>query len=155
MSFEHAEIHGVQIRDMVSLTGEGDPVYRGDLYLDGANVGSFEEDPDGGPTGIFVDDDMTEKLRERMDRYFQGEGLSVQDDDDYDLFFIRLIEMEELLSLFRDLKERGGLCLVADYTDDEMMVYEVAEEEGLDQLILEEKLEDYDVYRDFEDFVIA
>ncbi len=155
MAIEHGEIMGIQIRDMVPLSDQEDPVYRGDLYLDGVKVGSFEEDRDGGPTAVYVDSDVSDEMRKRMDAYFETEGFSVQEDEDYDLFFIRLIELEQLLQVFLDLPERGMAYLVADYTDEEMMVYEVENDMGLDQLILEEKLEDYDVYRSLEDFIIS
>lgn len=155
MSIKHAEIMGVQIRDMIPVSEEGDPSYKGDLYLDGAKVGSFEEDPDGGPAAVYVDSETSDVLKERMDGYFEMEGFSAQEEEDYDLFFIKLIELEELLQVFLQLPERGMSFLVADYTDEEIMVYEVENDTGLDQLIIEEALEDYDVYRSLEDFVVS
>ncbi|SMG39456.1 hypothetical protein [Dethiosulfovibrio salsuginis] len=155
MAIEHGEIMGIQIRDMVLVADQEDPIYRGDLYLDGVKIGSFEEDQDGGPTAIYVDSDASDSLRERMDSFFAKEGFSVQEEEDYDLFFIRLIELEQLLQVFLELPERGMAYLVADYTDEEMVVYEVENDMGLDQLILEGRMEDYDVYRSLEDFVIS
>ncbi len=155
MAIEHGEIMGVQIRDMVPLSEDGDPFFRGDLYLDGEKIGSFEEDPEGGPVAVYVDSERSDNLRERMDAFFGKEGFSVQEDEDYDLFFIRLIELEHLLQVFLDLPERNMAYLVADYTDEEMMVYEVENDLGLEQLLEEEALEDYDVYRTLEDFVIS
>ncbi|PIE55012.1 MAG: hypothetical protein CSA35_02675 [Dethiosulfovibrio peptidovorans] len=154
MVLEHAEIKGVQVRDMIPVEVDGDPLFKGKLYLDGSKIGTFEEDPDGGPTGVYVDSDSDEILRDRMDRYFQEEGMTIQDDDDYDLFFIRLIELEQLLHLFIDMTSRGGDLLVADYTGDEPVVYEVENEQGLGQLLSEEGLKEYDIYRNLDDFVV-
>lgn len=155
MAIEHGEIMGVQIRDMVPMSEDGEPFFKGDLYLDGSKIGSFEEDSDGGPVAVYVDSEVSDELRKRMDGYFETEGFSVQEEEDYDLFFIRLIELEQLLQAFLELPERGMAYLVADYTDEEMVVYEVENDMGLDQLILEGRMEDYDVYRSLEDFVIS
>lgn len=151
---EHAEIMGIQIRNMAPLEGKEEPIYKGDLYMDGVKIGSFEEDEDGGPTGVYVDSSMTDSLKDRIDRYFKSQDLTVEEEEDYDLFFIRLIELEELLHLFLDMRKRGPAYLVADYTDDEMMVYEVENDEGLQELADSEGLEDYDVYGSLEDFIL-
>ncbi len=154
MNMEHAEIMGIQIRDMIPVTEGDEPIYKGNLYMDGIKIGSFEEDSDGGPTGVYVDSEMTEALRERMDRYFETEGFSVEEEEDYDLFFIRLIELEQLFHLFVDLRKRGLAYLVADYTYEEMVVYEVENDQGLEELVKEDGLEDYDVYRSLDDFIL-
>lgn len=151
---KYSEILGVQLRELNDLNDGGEPSFSGDIYMDNEKVGSFEEDSDGGPMGLFVDDKHVDSLKSRMDRYFAKEGFEVQDDEDYELFFIRLIELQKLLELFQGNQEKGIKFLVADFTDEELNVYEVENEEGLDQLILEEKLEEYDVYGSESNFVI-
>lgn len=155
MAVEHANIMGIEIRDMEAMEGMEEPLYRGDLYMDGKKIGSFEEDRDGGPTAVYVESPVSDELRSRMDLYFQSLDLELEDEEDYDLFFLKLIELEELLGVYKEARKKGRAFLVADYTGDDAALYEADNEEGVKELVEAQGLEDYDVYGSLEDFVIC
>lgn len=152
-NIRYAQINGVELRGMEELGGE-EVLYRGTLYLDGKEIGSLEEDPEGGPISLDILPRYQEVLKSRINDYVRAMALEEGEIPHRDVFFLDLIDMQIFYDMYRQGVSEGYLCLVVDASGDDVEIYSVESEDDVEELVREKGLSDFEVYSSPKDFIV-
>ncbi|MCF4112770.1 MULTISPECIES: hypothetical protein [Dethiosulfovibrio] len=153
-NIRYAQINGVEIRDMKDLPGE-EVLYSGSLYLDGREIGTIEEDPEGGPISLDVFPRYEEVLKSRINDYVRAMALEEGEIPHRDVFFLDLIDMQIFYDMYREGLSEGYMCLVVDASGEDLEIYSVQSEEEVENLVREKDLSDFEVYASPTDFIVS
>lgn len=149
----YASINGIQLRDMVELDYEDEPLYSGKIYLDDKEVGSFVEAPDQ-PMKIDIFAAYQQVLNARINDYL----VEVADDGEHldrELFFVDLIQLQSYLELYKESVAEGYPYLIVNYGDTQIDFYSAEDEEQVEEVVNYNKLTTYQVYDSLDLFVIT
>ncbi|NCC96197.1 MAG: hypothetical protein EOM02_05085 [Synergistales bacterium] len=149
-----AQINGVELRDMEELDG-GEVLYRGKVYLDDKEIGTMEEDPEGGSVILDVLPRYQEVLKSRVNDYIKAMEMGGDEEvPDRDIFFMDLIDMQIFYDMYREGLSEGYFCLVVDASGEDLQIYSVETEDDVEELIREKNLTDFEVYSSPKDFIV-
>ncbi len=150
----YAQINGVELRNMEELGGE-EVLYKGTLFLDQKEIGTLQEDPEGGPVLLDVLPRYQEVLKSRINDYIKAMAMEDEELPDRDIFFLDLIDMQVFYDMYREGLSEGYFCLVVDASGDDLQVYSVETEDDVEELVREKNLTDFEVYSSPKDFVVT
>nr|WP_321502725.1 hypothetical protein [uncultured Dethiosulfovibrio sp.] len=150
----YAQINGVELRDMEELGGE-EVLYRAKIYLDEKEIGTMEEDLEGGSVVLDVLPRYQDVLKSRINDYIKAMEMDGDEETpDRDIFFMDLIDMQIFYGMYREGLSEGYFCLVVDASAEDIQIYSVETEEDVEELIREKNLTDFEVYTSPKDFII-
>lgn len=150
----YAQINGVELRDMEELDGE-EVLYRAKVYLDEKEIGTMEEDLEGGSVVLDVLPRYQDVLKSRINDYIKAMEMDGDEETpDRDIFFMDLIDMQIFYGMYREGLSEGYFCLVVDASAEDIQIYSVETEDDVEELIREKNLTDFEVYSSPKDFII-
>ncbi|SMG32253.1 hypothetical protein [Dethiosulfovibrio salsuginis] len=151
----YAQINGVELRDMEELNGE-EVLYRAKIYLDEKEIGTMEEDLEGGSVVLDVLPRYQDVLKSRINDYIKAMEMDGDEETpDRDIFFMDLIDMQIFYGMYREGLSEGYFCLVVDASAEDIQIYSVETEDDVEELIREKNLTDFEVYTSPKDFIIS
>ncbi|PIE54068.1 MAG: hypothetical protein CSA35_07845 [Dethiosulfovibrio peptidovorans] len=154
-NIRYAQINGVELRDLKELDSS-DCLYKGTLYLDQKEIGTLQEDRDGGPIVLDVLPWYHDVLKSRITDYINAMELEEgEDDPDRDVFFLDLIDMQLFYDMYREGVAEGYMCLVVDISGDDMELYSVETEDDVEALVREKEMTDFEVFASPKDFIVS
>ena len=154
-SLNYANINGVELRDHKEIECNEEVLFEGLLYLDGKEIGSLKEDPEGGPMTVDVLPRYEDVLMSRIKDYIKHLEIEDGDRPERDIFFLDLIDMQMFYKMFREGLTEGFSCLLVDSTGDEIEIFSVETEEDVADLVREKGLTDFEVFSSPKDFSVT
>ncbi|MGI6076223.1 MAG: hypothetical protein ACOYD9_07650 [Pyramidobacter sp.] len=155
----HASINGIEIHNLVEQDSSENLLYSGELWMDGAQIGSFREG-ENDEMQLDVGPEYSEKLNEKISSYLRAlsdedaESGEAEEDLSDEIFLEDLIELELYLQAYREGIEEGYNCLLVNYTKDGVDVFSVENPDDVEDIARENNLTDFQTFYEPEHFII-